>query len=170
MTEQLNQAINHFGFWSVIVVIATSFLAMVLPLDVPDGYAAEHTDRVAWLSANRGAFIAGWVNQIVAMFSLSAVFACGAWHVASKNPLRAILAAAVVLMSVVAFVIPKFIAVWTLPMLADTIAAGSAGAEMAANLSVSPSTIRNHTQKILLKLHVHSRLEAVSLGRKLGFI
>lgn len=133
-TEQLDQAINRFGFCSVIVVIATSFIAMVFPLDVPDGYTAEHADRVAWLSANRGVFIAGWVNQIVAMFSLSAVFACGAWYVASKNPLRAILAAAVVLMSVIAFIIPKFIAVWTLPLLANTIAAGSAGSEMAGQL------------------------------------
>jgi hypothetical protein len=86
---------------------------------------------VAWLSANRGVFIAGWVNQIVAMFSLSAVFACGAWHVAGKNPLRTILAATFVLMSVVAFIIPKFIAAWTIPLLADTITAGAAGADMA---------------------------------------
>jgi hypothetical protein len=45
--------------------------------------------------------------------------------------LRAILAAMVVLMSVVAFIIPKFIAVWTIPMLADTITAGVVGAETA---------------------------------------
>ena len=37
----------------------------------------------------------------------------------------------VVLMSVVAFFIPKFIAVWTIPLLADTIASGAAGAELA---------------------------------------
>jgi hypothetical protein len=133
-TEQLDQAINRFGFWSVIVVIATGVVAMVFPLDVPDGYNAQHVERVAWLSANRGVFIAGWVNQIVAMFSLSAVFACGAWRVAGTSPIRAILAAAFVLVSVVAFIIPKFIAVWTIPLLADAIAAGTAGADMADQL------------------------------------
>jgi hypothetical protein len=114
-TESLDYAINRFGFWSVIVVLATGVIAMVFPLDVPGGYTAAHADRVSWLSTNRGVFIAGWVNQIVAMFSLSAVFACGAWHVAGNNPLRAILAATFVLISVVAFIIPKFIAVWTIP-------------------------------------------------------
>jgi len=33
---------------------------------------------------------------------------------------------------------------------------------MAGRLRVSPATIRNHTQSILGKLHVHSRLEAVA--------
>ena len=42
--------------------------------------------------------------------------------------------------------------------------------EIAAELSVCSSTVRNHTQHILLKLHVHNRLEAVVLGRKLGLI
>lgn len=42
--------------------------------------------------------------------------------------------------------------------------------EISAALSVSPSTVRNHTQHILLKLHVHSRFEAVALGRKLNLI
>jgi hypothetical protein len=130
-TQTLDYQINRFGFWSVIVVIATGVLAMFFPLDAPGGFAAEHADRVAWLSANRGTFIAGWVNQIVAMFSLSAVFACGAWVVAGKNPLRAMLAALFVAMSVMAFIIPKFIAVWTIPLLADTITSGAVGAELA---------------------------------------
>ena len=42
--------------------------------------------------------------------------------------------------------------------------------EIAGELGVSVSTVRNHTQHILLKLHVHSRFEAVALGRRLGFI
>jgi DNA-binding CsgD family transcriptional regulator len=47
---------------------------------------------------------------------------------------------------------------------------GMTVAEMAAKLSVSPSTIRNHTQHVLSKLHVHSRFEAVAIGRKLELI
>jgi hypothetical protein len=130
-TLSLDDQINRLGFWSVIVVIATGVVSMFFPLDAPGGYTAEHADRVAWLSANRGVFIAGWVNQIVAMFSLSAVFACCAWQVARRNPLRAILAASFVLMSVMAFIIPKFIAVWTIPLLADTITGNAQGADLA---------------------------------------
>jgi DNA-binding CsgD family transcriptional regulator len=42
--------------------------------------------------------------------------------------------------------------------------------EIADVLTMSPSTVRNHTQRILLKLHVHSRFEAVATGRKYGLI
>lgn len=126
----LDSQINRLGFWCAIVAIGTGLIAMFLPLDAPGGYTAEHADRVAWLSANRGAFIAGWVNQIAAMLSLSGVFFGIAWRVVGSNPLTAILAAMVVLMSVVAFIIPKFIAVWTIPILVDTISSGAVGAEM----------------------------------------
>jgi DNA-binding NarL/FixJ family response regulator len=47
---------------------------------------------------------------------------------------------------------------------------GNTVAEIGAALSISATTVRNHTQHILNKLHVHSRLEAVTLGRKLGLI
>lgn len=127
----LDYQINRAGFWSAIIALATGFIAMIFPLDAPGGYTAEHADRIVWLSENRGTFIAGWVNQIVAMLSLSGIFFAIAWRVAANNALRAILAGMVVLISVVAFIIPKFIAVWTIPMLADAITAGAAGAEMA---------------------------------------
>jgi DNA-binding CsgD family transcriptional regulator len=42
--------------------------------------------------------------------------------------------------------------------------------EIADALTISPSTVRNHTQHILLKLNVHSRFEAVAIGRKLNLI
>lgn len=47
---------------------------------------------------------------------------------------------------------------------------GMTVAQVAAAMRISPSTVRNHTQHILFKLHVHSRFEAVALGRKLGLI
>jgi len=133
-TQSLDYQINRLGFWSAIIAIATGVVSMFFPLDISDGYSAEHADRVAWLSENRGAFIAGWVNQIVAMLSLSGVFFAIAWKVAVNNKLRAILAAMVVLMSVMAFIIPKFIAVWTIPILAETISSGAAGSDLAAAL------------------------------------
>lgn len=130
----LDNNINKLGFWSAIVAIVTTVVAFIFPLDAPGGYATEHADRVAWLAANRGDFIAAWVNQIFAMLSLSGIFMAVAWRVALSNPLRGIVAAMVVLMSVMAFIIPKFSAVWTLPVLAETVAAGGVGAEMADTL------------------------------------
>ena len=41
---------------------------------------------------------------------------------------------------------------------------------IATELGVSTTTVRNHTQHIISKLNVHSRFEAVALGRKLGLI
>lgn len=132
----LDKQINRFGLWSAVVLIATMIISLFIPLDVPGGYGAEHADRVEWLTKNRGVFILGWINQIAAMLSLSGVFFGVAWHVAKKNPLRAILAALVVLLSVVAFIIPKFIAVWTIPQLATAVATGTVGADMANQLLV----------------------------------
>lgn len=130
-TISLNNQVNQFGFWSAIVATLTLIASLFLPLDVPAGYSAEHAERVAWLNANRGTFIIGWINQIAAMLSLSGIFFAMCWRIANKNPLRAILAAMVVLVSVVAFIIPKFMAVWTIPLLADTISTGAVGAELA---------------------------------------
>jgi hypothetical protein len=127
----LDNRINRLGFWSVFVVIVTAIISLYLPLDAPNGYAVEHADRVVWLSNNRELFIAGWVNQIVAMLSLSGVFFTIAWRVGSTSPLIAMIAAMVVLMSVMAFIIPKFIAVWTIPLLADTISTGAVGSQLA---------------------------------------
>jgi DNA-binding NarL/FixJ family response regulator len=42
--------------------------------------------------------------------------------------------------------------------------------DISDTLTISPSTVRNHVQHILLKLRVHSRYEAVAVGRKLMLI
>ena len=130
-TLTLDLQMNRFGFWSAVIAIVTGMISFFLPLDAPGGYTAEHADRVAWLTANRDLFILGWLNQIAAMFSLSGVFFAIAWHIAVKNPLRAALAAMVVLLSVVAFIIPKFMAIWTIPQLAEVITNNAVGAELA---------------------------------------
>ena len=125
---------NRFGFWSAVLAIVTGMISFFLPLDAPGGFTAEHADRIAWLTANRDLFILGWLNQIAAMFSLSGVFFAIAWHIAVKNPLRAALAAMVVLLSVVAFIVPKFMAIWTIPQLAEVITNNAVGAELADSL------------------------------------
>jgi hypothetical protein len=133
-TLTLGLQMNRFGFWSAVIAIVTGIISFFLPLDAPGGYTAEHADRIAWLTANRDLFILGWLNQIAAMLSLSGVFFAIAWHIAIKNPLRAALAAMVVLLSVVAFIIPKFMAIWTIPQLADVITNNAVGAELADSL------------------------------------
>lgn len=130
----LDEQIFRFGFYSAVAVLLTGVIAVFLPLDVPEGYTAAHADRIAWLNANRGLFVGAWANQIVAMLALSAVFFCVAWRIRGKTQLGAILAGMIVLISVVAFIIPKFMAVWTIPLLAEAAAAGGAGAEMSSTL------------------------------------
>ena len=130
----LGLQMNRFGFWSAVIAIMTGMISFFLPLDAPKGYTAEHADRIAWLTANRDLFILGWLNQIAAMLSLSGVFFAIAWHIAVKNPLRAALAAMVVLLSVVAFIVPKFMAIWTIPQLAEVITNNAVGAELADSL------------------------------------
>ena len=133
-TLTLGLQMNRFGFWSAVIAIVTGIISFFLPLDAPEGYTAEHADRIAWLTANRGLFILGWLNQIAAMLSLSGVFFAIAWHIAIKNPLRAAIAAMAVLLSIVAFIIPKFMAIWTIPQLADVITNNAVGAELADSL------------------------------------
>jgi hypothetical protein len=112
----LNQQINRAAFWSAAIALATGVVTFLLPLDAPGGYEATTSDRVDWLATNSGPFIVGWVNQIVSLISLSGFFAGIAWQIAGTHPLRAILAATVVAMSMVVFFIPNFIAFWSIPM------------------------------------------------------
>lgn len=53
-----------------------------------------------------------------------------------------------------------------LGLLAD----GKGTRRIAEELGLSPATVRNHIQRILHKLRVHSRLEAVALARRVGLI
>lgn len=46
------------------------------------------------------------------------------------------------------------------------IAQGASTKAIAETLSLSPATVRNHTQKILVKLGVHTKLQAVALAFK----
>ncbi len=50
------------------------------------------------------------------------------------------------------------------------LAQGLGTSDIAQSLSISPSTVRNHVQNILYKLHVHSRLEAVSYAYEYGLV
>ena len=140
MTRQSSESggfgrqVSRFGFWCAVLCVVTAVIATFLPLDVPDGFTAGHAERLKWLTENRDAFVAAWVNQIVAMVSLSGLFLALCWRGRLRGPLSALLAAGAVAMATMAFVIPKFIAIWTIPLLAEADATGGTGAEMAAVL------------------------------------
>ncbi|MEI7771088.1 MAG: response regulator transcription factor, partial [Chloroflexales bacterium] len=50
------------------------------------------------------------------------------------------------------------------------IAAGLSNTEIAAQLCLSPHTLKAHTQNIFGKLHVHSRVQAINRARELNLL
>jgi PAS domain S-box-containing protein len=50
------------------------------------------------------------------------------------------------------------------------LARGSSTEQIAATLHLSRETVRNHVRAVLARLGVHSRLEAVAEGRRLGLV
>ena len=52
----------------------------------------------------------------------------------------------------------------------DCLAQGLGTAAIAERLSISRTTVRNHSQRILAKLGVHSRLQAVARGYASGLL
>ena len=50
------------------------------------------------------------------------------------------------------------------------LAQGIRGPNIAAMLSLSPNTLRTHVQNILMKLQVHSRLEAATFATRHGLV
>jgi hypothetical protein len=130
----LDCSLNQFGFAAAILCIVTGVAAALLPLDAPAGAAATDTERLAWLAENMGSFVAGWVNQIIAMLSLSGFFLASALRARHVAPLRVILAVGAVAMATMAFAIPKFMAIWTIPMLTEASVTGGRGSAMAETL------------------------------------
>ena len=134
MMAKLDDQINRLGLWAVFVVLISFVITLFLPLDVPDGLSATQAERVDWLQINRVAFILGWINQLMAMMALTAVLLCTSWQIRRINPLRALIAGLVICASCVIFFVPKFIAIWTIPQLAQVIPTGAPGGDMAEML------------------------------------
>jgi hypothetical protein len=131
MAGTFDNQINKAAFWSAITLLVVTVPSLFLPLDAPDGPFA---DRVVWFSSNLGVFIVGWIVQLIAMLALSAVFAGALWQIANTHPLRAIVAGTALLISVVAFFIPKFIAIWSIPQMVVASATASAHSAVAEQL------------------------------------
>ena len=140
MTDSLtiDDTINKAAFWSAVVLILSGVLSVFFPLDAPEGPFA---DRMHWYSSNVNAYVMGWVVQMIAMLTLSGVFAGTAWQIRRTNPLSSFLAGTAVLMATISFIIPKFIAIWSIPQIvtaSTTVAANHTVAEQLFQL-LNPS-------------------------------
>lgn len=113
-SQELDNTISKGAFRSAIVLILTGVLMLFFPLDAP---AAPFADRMLWYSANVNAYVMGWVLQMIAMLTLSALFAATAWQTRKSHPLSSFVAGTALLISIMAFIIPKFIAIWSIPQM-----------------------------------------------------
>ena len=129
--QTLDNKINRAAFWAAVILIVSGILSLFLPLDAPEGAFAE---RMIWYSTNLGSFVFGWSVQMVAMLTLSGVFAAIAWQTRTTHPLSSFIAGAVLLVSVNAFLIPKFIAIWSIPQMVTASTTVSADAAVAEQL------------------------------------
>jgi hypothetical protein len=127
----LDNQVNKAAFWSASILLLSVVPSVLLPLDAPEGPFA---DRMIWFNSNLGVFVIGWIVQMIAMLTLSGVFAGAAWQIRESHPLRAIVAFTVLLISVVAFIIPKFIAIWSIPQMVTASATVSGDSAVAEQL------------------------------------
>lgn len=126
----LDQSVNKATFRAAVILIVAGVLSLFFPLDAPAG---SYADRMLWFSSNLSAFVTGWLVQIIAMLSLAGVFAGVTWHVREASPIAAFIAGVAVLLSVAAFLVTKFTALWAFPQMvaaAATVSADSAIAEL----------------------------------------
>lgn len=110
----LDDSVNKAAYWSAITFFVMVVPSIFLPLDAAEG---PFVDRMMWFSTNLNGFIIGWLVQMIAMLTVTVVFAATAWQVRGSRPLSAVIAGIAVLISLVAFIIPKFIAIWSIPQM-----------------------------------------------------
>jgi len=127
----LDHTVHKAAFWTAIVLIVSGILSLFFPLDAPDGPFA---DRMIWYSSNVDAYVMGWVVQMIAMLTLSGVFAATAWQTRMSFPLSSFLAGIAVLIATVAFIIPKFIATWSIPQIVTASSTVTSHADVAEQL------------------------------------
>ena len=127
----IDQSVNKATFWSAIVLVLAGVLSVFFPLDAPAGTMAE---RMMWFSKNLNSFVIAWAIQMIAMLTLSAVCAGIAWQVRESAPVRVFLAFAALMAATMAFLIPKFIALWSIPQMIAESTTVSANAALAEQL------------------------------------
>lgn len=133
MTEgnKIDDTINRAGLRTAILVVFLGIVSVFFPLDAPEGGFSE---RMTWYSHNLGAFTLGWAVQMVAMLVLSGFFAAIAWTTRRSHPISSFIAGVALLVSLVVFLIPKFIAIWSIPQMVEAATAVSKDAAVAGQL------------------------------------
>lgn len=127
----LDDTINKAGSWSAVILIVAGVLSVFFPLDAPEG---QFADRMMWYSSNVNAYVIGWVIQMIAMLTLSGVFAATAWQTRRSHPLSSFIAGTALIAATMAFLIPKFIAIWSIPQMVTASTAVTANAAVAEQL------------------------------------
>ena len=138
-TPNISAQINSVAFKATVVVILLGIVSLFLPLGSP---GATQEEAAEWLINDLTLYMAGWIVQIILMFCTTTIFVGAAWQIYSTNPLRSILLWSLTGVSFIAFSITKFIAVWSVPLSARSLAAGSETRDSAEAflLAVNPSS------------------------------
>ena len=129
--QNLDDKINKLGLRTAILVVVLGGVSVFFPLDAPQG---AFGDRMIWYSHNLTAFVMGWAVQMIAMLVLSGFFATIAWTARGSHPISSFLAGTALLISVMCFLIPKFIAIWSIPQMVEASARMSHDAALAGQL------------------------------------
>ena len=137
-TSNISSQINSVAFKATVIVIVLGIVSLFLPLGAP---GATQEEAAEWLINDLTLYMVGWINQLILMFCTTTIFVGAAWQFYSTNPVRTILLWSMTGMSFVAFIIPKFIALWSVPLSARALAAGSETRDSAEAflLSTNPS-------------------------------
>lgn len=135
---KLFEQINGIAWKAVIVLLACVVPALFLPLEAP---GATQKDAAIWIMDTMNGYMMGWIVQMIAMLALSIIFAGAALQIYVASPLRATIVWFFTSLSVIAFIIPKFMALWTVPMAAKALAADSAESAVAQTvlMALAPS-------------------------------
>ena len=137
-TSNISSQINAISFKATVIVVLLGIVSLFLPLEAPQ---ATQEAAAEWLINDLTLYMLGWLVQLILMFGTTTIFAGAAWQIYPTKPLRAIVLWVLTATTFIAFIIPKFIALWSVPLSARSLAAGSELGESAEAflLSMNPS-------------------------------
>lgn len=129
--RNIHPAIFDLGYKAAFVFLITAVISLALPLEapVPTQSAAE-----LWLNTEAGGYLFGWLNQVILMFASSVILLAAGLLIYSSAPLRAGAVWVLTLMSTLAFLMSKFLSLWSVPLTVKAIAAESAVAGSAQSI------------------------------------
>jgi hypothetical protein len=132
--RNISPAIFDLGYKAVIVLLITVVISLALPLEAPD---PTQIAAALWLNTEAGGYLFGWLNQLILMFACAVIFLAAGLLIYSSAPLRAGAVWVLTLMSTLAFLISKFLSLWSVPLAAKAIAAENAVAGSAQSILVT---------------------------------